>query len=261
MRVVVLVLATLAAMLACMPRRALAVERYEGLAYRLGSAQLAYREEHWRYDAGGVASRLVLYRCPGGAAFARKLVRDHPSAMAPDFEFFDARDGHRAGVRTQGGRREGYWQERADAPARHRALALSADTVVDAGFDALVRAHWPALATATPLRARFLLPGRFAQVPVRLQPLASPGAAARGELGLALGVDAWYGFAAPGTRLFYRERDRWLARFEGPGSIRDARGRYLPVRIEFPDRLRVVAATPAQLRQALEERLDGRCRT
>lgn len=234
-----------------------AAERYEGLAYRLDGPALAYREEHWRYDEAGVGARLVLYRCPDGAAFARKQVVDRPSAIAPDFEFIDGRDGYREGVRTHDGRREVFWQASADTAPRRRWLVLTPQTVIDAGFDALVRARWERLAAGVPLSARFLLPASFVQLPVALRPL--PGLPS-GERGFAMRVDAWYGFVAPETRVFYRDRDRWLSRFEGIGTIRDSRGRRLAVRIEFPQRSRATASHAALL-QALHEPLDGRCRT
>lgn len=236
-----------------------AADRYEGLAYPLGSQALAYREEHWRYDDAGVPARLVLYRCPDGRAFARKQVRDRPSAIAPDFEFIDARDGYREGVRSRAGAREVYWQPRGDAPPKRKPLAFPPQAVVDAGFDALVRAQWLRLMAGTPVSARFLLPSSLALLPVKLRTLASPGSA--GEVGFGMRLDAWYGFAAPETRVFYRRRDRWLSRFEGIGTIRDARGRHLPVRIEFPDALRAAAVSQAQVLHALQEPLDGQCRT
>ncbi|QNP41752.1 hypothetical protein [Lysobacter solisilvae (ex Woo and Kim 2020)] len=247
---------SLAILLAAAPT--LAVERYEGLAFRVpAGTALAYREEHWRYEENGIATRLVLYRCPDGAAFARKLVRDRPSAIAPDFELYDARDGYREGVRTRGGRREVFRQDHARVPARWRVLTLPATAVVDAGFDALVRRDGMRLAPGAALSASFLLPARTALLPVQLRRLPAD-AGDQGDTVFAMRLDAWYGFAAPETRVRYRGRDGWLSRFDGIGSIRDARGRPLPVRIEFPDHLRA-AAEPAGLTRALREPLDGRC--
>ncbi len=55
-----------------------------GNAYAPASGKLMYTESHWLYDDSGNPSRLVLYRCPDGKPFARKLVRDdgHPAASA-----------------------------------------------------------------------------------------------------------------------------------------------------------------------------------
>ncbi|HEY5972270.1 MAG TPA: hypothetical protein VIT22_09895 [Pseudoxanthomonas sp.] len=237
---------------------ALAVDRYEGLAYGLGGDTLAYREIHWRYEDSGIPSRLVLYRCPNGPAFARKRVQDRPNATAPDFEFIDGRDGYREGLRKSEGSREVFWQERSDAAVRRKALAVTPQTIVDAGFDAMVRAHWDQLAAGTPLSARFLLPSSLATLPVKLH--AVPDGARPGEIEFELRLDAWYGFAAPDTRVSYRVRDRWLSRFEGVGTIRDTRGRHRPVRIEFPDRLRAVSVSRQEILNALREPLDGQCR-
>lgn len=85
--------------------RAPAQQRTEGLAYPAKGGPLVYRENHWLYRDGGQASRLVLYRCPDGRPFARKHAVDSAGALAPDFDFLDARTGYREGVRTRGGQR------------------------------------------------------------------------------------------------------------------------------------------------------------
>jgi hypothetical protein len=68
---------------------------------------------------------------------------------------------------------------------------------------------------------------------------------------------AWFGFAVPDLRLTYDVRERRLLRFEGIGSIRDARGGAQPVRIDFPDP--PVAADRAEIDAAARQRLVARC--
>src|SRR5580704_6041305 len=99
-------LATLLVTFLC--ARAPGAERYSGLAFARGAESLAYREVHWLFEEDGIHERLVLYECPDGQPFARKLVRNTASASAPDFDFEDARDGYREGVRTHGVMREAY---------------------------------------------------------------------------------------------------------------------------------------------------------
>src|SRR5258708_23751902 len=70
---------------------AAAAESFNGDAYDLSSGELLFREAHYRYDADGVAQHLVLYRCPDGRAFARKLARDDGDAQAPAFDLVGAR--------------------------------------------------------------------------------------------------------------------------------------------------------------------------
>lgn len=236
------------------------VEHHEGLAYPLEGGDLLYREQHWRVLIDGIATRIVLYRCPDGLPFARKQVRESTSAMAPDFELLDGRDGYREGVRSVSGRREAFWQVDATAQPQTRAFDPDADTVIDAGFDAYVRTHWNGLLAGERHQARFLLPSALRQFPVRLQ--RQDDGAGKGEVGFQMRLDAWYGFAAPRTRVFYGESDARLLRFEGVGSIRDVRGRHRPVRIVFPpDHAPAAPASRQQAQAALQMPLDGQCRT
>ena len=83
------------------PAMPLAAERYEGIAYSHGTDRIVYRETHWLFDRDGTQQRLVIYRCADGTPFGRKWVGAAPSATAPDFDYEDARDGYREGVRTE----------------------------------------------------------------------------------------------------------------------------------------------------------------
>lgn len=233
-------------------------ERHQGLAYARGTDRLLYSETHWRHERDGVARRMVLYRCPDGSAFARKQVDESPSAMAPDFDFIDGRDGYREGVRTRAGVREVYLQERADRPIRAMPLPARPGAVIDAGFDALVRSRWQALAGQRALTVPFLLPSRQGFLDIRVAGVAGGVATGEPVRRLRMTLDRWYGFVAPATELTYAISDRWLLEFSGIGTIRDAAGRHQEVRIEFPDR--AVAGVPVrQVDEAAALPLAGRC--
>lgn len=210
-----------------------AVERHEGQAYPRGGGAVLYREEHLLYRAAGEARQLVMYRCPDGAPFARKLLHDSPTSAQPDYDFVDARRGEREGVRTVAEGREVYLQGPDDATERSRVLDVSPDAVIDAGFDPYVRAHWDALATSEP-RVSFLLAARMRFVPVRLGNVRDVTENGTPVRRLRLKLDAWYGFALPTVELTYDRSDRRLVRFAGKGSIRGADGHHQDVRIEFP---------------------------
>lgn len=233
-------------------------DRYEGLAYTQAGGTLVYREFHWRYEEQGAPARLVVYRCPDGTAFARKRLRAVGDASTPDFEFVDGRDGYREGVRGGGGRREVFVQARRDAGIQQRAVQVGPDSIVDAGFDALIRRHWDELLAGGSVAADFLLPSRFDFLGVSVRRMA-PSASEESTVRLRMQLDAWYGFVAPRTDLAYRASDRWLLRFEGIGSIRDAHGRNQAVRIEFPPELHVASIDPAEVEAALALPLSGRC--
>ncbi len=239
--------------------RALAAERYEGLAYAGNDNHLLYREIHWRYFEGGVVQHLVLYRCPDGKAFARKRLRESPSATAPDFDFIDGRDGYREGVRTRGGKREVYVQKSRDASLQAKAIPVATYAVIDAGFDAAVRKRWQELAGGSAITIPFLLPSRFTFLPLQLT--ASKRDRTNGEATqqLQMSVARWYGFALPTIDLAYALNDHRLVEFRGIGTIRGDKGRYLDVRIEFPAAGMAPNAPDTELAAADAAPLDGRC--
>ena len=242
---------------ALMPSLADATTTNEGTAYRLDDGTAAYREIHMLYANDGVPARLVLYRCMSGAPFARKIMVERAGEAAPDFDFIDARTGYREGVRTTARGREVYWQKSATTLERTRKLALPANAVIDAGFDAMVRTHWASLATGNSISANFLLPSAQRFLKVSIEPVnAAPVA---GVTHLRMTLDTWYGFAAPDTDLYYRSSDQRLLRFKGIGTIHDTRGRNQAVRIEFPDGLQGRPASTSEITAVRRLPLTGRC--
>jgi hypothetical protein len=233
------------------------VFRQEATAYARKGDTVLYRESHWRYRQEGAARRLVLYRCPDGRAFARKTVVERAPAQAPDFDFEDARDGYREGVRSGGGGRVVYVRDAAGAPSKERALTVPAGAVIDAGFDASVRQHWDTLRAGRDVTQPFLLPSRFAFMPVKLD----PGDVVRWNgipaLRMSMKLDRWYGFVAPTMQLTYASADQRLLEFAGIATIRDDKGRHQDVRIVFPQP--PAAADARALRDALATPLVGRC--
>lgn len=243
--------------LASLPASAMAATTSEGTAYTLDDGAAAYREMHMLGDLDGVPTRLVLYRCMDGAAFARKLVIQRGSAATPDFDFVDGRTGYREGVRTTARGREVYWQKSGKAAEKKKALEPPANAVIDAGFDAKVRAQWSRLSTDAGISANFLLPSALRFLKVSIKRVKETPAA--GVTHLRMELDTWYGFAAPDTDLHYRSSDQRLLRFTGIGSIRDTRGRNQAVRIEFPGGLEGRATNASEFAAARRLPLDGRC--
>lgn len=223
------------------------VRSYTGVARDTGG-RVIYRETHFLEGD----SRLVLYRCADGRPFARKRVDG--KGIAPDFDFTDGRDGYREGVRAAKVGREVFWRDDGKQALKQAAVAKTGASVFDAGFDAYVREHWADLAAGKAMRARFLVPSRLDALGIRLQ--SQPGAPT-GYLDLAMRLDAWYGFALPEFRMRYRTSDRWLSRFEGIGTIRNAKGAYPKLRIDFPET--PVAVAGSALQQARSVALVAGC--
>lgn len=230
-------------LLACLAVPAAAttdILRQEARAYARKGDTLLYRESHWRYRQDGLAHRLVLYRCPDGRAFARKTVVERASAQAPDFDFEDARDGYREGVRSGPRGRTVYVRDSSSASPRERTIALPPGAVIDAGFDASVRRHWDALRAGREVDQPFLLPSRMAFMPVSLRPGGAVRWSGIPAQRLTMRLDRWYGFVAPTMQLTYADADQRLLEFAGIATIRDDAGKHQDVRIVFPD-----PATPA----------------
>lgn len=205
--------------------------REQAKVYASDNGQWLYREEHLILP-GAKSERWVLYRCANGEAFARKHVQTLQRAQAPNFAFEDARDGFREGVRGATDARRAYL-DAADKTETARALQIPPDGVIDAGFDAAVRANWDALMRGDVVRLQFLIPSRMRFYPVRVQRSASIDWNGLRAERLRMRLDLWFGFAVPEVTLVYARDDRRLLEFSGTGNIRDARGRNPQVRIEF----------------------------
>jgi hypothetical protein len=243
------------------PSAAPAAERHEGLAYVRGTDHLAYRETDWLFTRDGVAQRLTLYRCADGKPFARKEVRASPTDIAPDFEFLHARDGYREGVHSQGGSREIFVQQNAKAPIVVHPLPPDSDGVIDAGFDAFIRAHWRDFSAGQSRRIPFLLPDHFKFVDFRIADAADGTLDGRPVRELKMTLKAWYGFALPSIDLAYDPGGRRLEEYQGIGNIRDDSGHNQNVRIEFPSDAHQELVSDDEVERAAALPLSASCRS
>lgn len=221
-----------------------AAELYAGDAYDLKTGELLFREAHYRYGAGDTAQQLVLYRCPDGRPFARKLSRDDGDAQAPDFDLVDARLNYHEGVRRLAERREVYVKRTADLPEQVDPLVVPHDGVIDVGFDEFARRHWDELASGKALSLPFLVPSRrvFYSFNAKMDSAISAT-----TMTVRLSLGAWYAFLVPHIDVIYDRASHRLLRYEGLSNIRNAAGKSYNVRIEFPH-------TPASTTQ---DQIDG----
>lgn len=232
---------------------------YLGTAYAKEGGAVVYREEHWIYNDGGTEKRLVLYRCPSGQPFARKLIQAAGPASAPDFDYLDGRDGYREGVRGANGQRDVYVQKNSQSPVKSEPLPAKAGAVIDAGFDAYVREHWDGLADKRGMQVPFLVPSRFGYMNLRIDGASDIQRDGETVRHLRMSLDAWYGFVAPSIELTYSASDHRLRRFEGISNVHDAQGKSQTVRIEFPPTAQEKPATRQEIDAAAAEPLATRC--
>jgi hypothetical protein len=252
----------LACLLASAPGLAVAaaetLTQQQAQAHALAGDDLLYREEHLlRSRDGRPLERLVLYRCPGGAAFARKHVDYSVSASAPAFALEDARAGYREGMRRARELTSLYF--RAKAAEAEQQIALPAPpTVADAGFDEFIRAHWDALAAGESLPLAFAVPARLRAMDFRVRRSGEARVGGEQALVFRLRLEGLLGFVAPHIDVAYGARSRRLLRFEGLGNLRDPdnAGQW-QVRNDFPEP--AAPAPPGRWPQALAEPLVRRC--
>ncbi|WP_294991263.1 hypothetical protein [uncultured Stenotrophomonas sp.] len=245
-------------LLLCLPHAACAAPwlHFEGVA-STGQGTVAYREAHWQQAAEDGAERWVLYQCADGRPFARKHLPATSLAQARGYALEDARSGQQADIAVSAAGVLISWKEDAASARRQRRLALPADAVIDAGFDAAVRRHWPALMRGERLSLPFLVPGRQRYYPVqvrRIGPVRWQGTAAQQ---IQVTLDTWYGGIAPRLQLVYADADRRLLQFEGTSNLRDARGTYPQVVVRFSSAPR--SGTAAEWQQAWRQPLVASC--
>ncbi|MEO8161211.1 MAG: hypothetical protein ABI588_07310, partial [Arenimonas sp.] len=257
-RLLALAAAVALAAAAAPPLAAASFTAQDGLAHPAGGTALVYREQHFlRVEAGRPLERLVVYRCPAGAAFARKHLDYAVSILAPDFRLDDHRSGYREGMRRRAGRVELYFRPPAGGTEKQVALP-TAPGVADAGFDEFVRANWQPLLAGRDLPLRFAVPSRLRAMDFAVRKTGSARIAGEDAVVFRLRLDGLLSLVAPHIDVAYGARSRRLLRFEGLSNMRDASGRrQLNLRIDFPQPAQ--AASEAQWQAALAEPLAARC--
>ena len=231
---------------------------FEGKATSPTSGKLMYIEAHWVYDDGGDPSRLVLYRCPDGKPFARKLIRDHGHPQAPDFALDDGRTGYQEGVRSDGGKRIVYVRDSKGAKERAATLKISPRPVIDAGFDAYIRSHWDSLGKNGSNTIPFVIPSRLGTLSFKVKRMDDAQIGGRDARQYQLGLASWIGFALPHIDVAYDTRTRELLRFSGMANIRGSNGDNVKARIVFDPGV-LAQSSKAKVEVASKAALTGQC--
>lgn len=245
-------------LLLCLPHAALATPwlRSEGVA-TTAQGDAAYREVHWQRDAVDGSEHWVLYQCPDGRPFARKHLPATAGALARGYSLEDQRSGQTAAVEVADGTVRIDWKEDAASAVRQRRLPVPPGAVIDAGFDAAVRRHWPALMRGERISLPFLVPGRQRFYTVRVRRTGALRWQDTAAQQIEVSLDAWYAGLAPRLSLVYAEADRRLLEFRGTSNLRDPRGNYPQVTVRFTATPRPRPASEWQ--QAWTQPLVGRC--
>lgn len=252
------VLACASALAGTSPASGSGIRQLEGEAFATSDGRLMYRETHWLFEHQGQARRLVLYRCPNGAAFARKRLYVTGNPQAPDFQLDDGRTGYREGVRHQGEAREVFVRQNRDAQEKSAPLDSSPLPVIDAGFDAYIRSHWDTLGRGSSDTVPFVLPSRLGMLKFSVKRMDDTTVEGRAARQYRISLASWIGFALPHIDVAYDAGTRELLRFVGMANIQGNGGDNVRARIVF-DPADERTASAAELDAARHAPLDGRC--
>ena len=258
LRLHAIVLAALASLLAQQGVLADTIQ-YRGTAIDPATHRVLYRETHIvQRDNGKPGVRIVLYQCIDGTTFARKRVDYAASAIAPDFELTDARDGYREGVRRERGRIDAF---AGSAPHGVRTAALTPSTtlVADAGFDAFVDGNWNGLLAGRTLALQFVVPAKGQAYDFRLGKQATTVIDGVPTVVFRLRMGGLLALFAPHIDVAYALATHRLLRFTGITNIRHADGGQIVAQIDFPAVAPAAVASTA-LQDAIALPLQA-CRT
>lgn len=208
---------------------------YDGAAVDYDTGAPIYDESHYlRLVDGQLAERVVLYKCPQGAAFARKRMRTDGEELRPLFELEDARIGYREGLREAAGKLEVYFQAGAEAKEESEPLVIPEELVADAGFDAFVRKHWAELTADETVKFDFLVPSRLEYMSFKVKRLRSETEAGEAAEVFRLGLSGVLGWFLSGIDVWYASSDKALLRFDGLSNVRNPERENYKARIRFP---------------------------
>jgi len=234
-------------------------ERRVGEARALDDGRVLYREEHLleRSADGEPARRLVLYRCPDGAAFGRKVLDYGNNPFVPTFRMEDARWDYVEQLRSTPDGLQ-LTIERAGESAKTGQIAIEDGALVaDAGYDEFVRQRWSELITGKKVQLDFIVPSRLTYYGFVVQKQREEKIDDGEVKVFSLGLSGFFGMFLPDIEVAYDAETRELRRFVGLTNIRNIEGENVEARINFPRGAETVDTERA--RAAEVEPLSGRC--
>lgn len=234
MKTLILVVTTLATALTLASPASAKLHGYVGEAHA-SDGTLLYEEHHLvRGEIGRPEGRLVVYRCPDGAAFGRKQVDYGDPLFAPSFSMEDVRFGYAEGFQREGNAGSAFVKAGASASRETEAIKAGKSLVVDAGFDEFVRAQWDALQKNEAVTLQFLVPSRLAAYKFKLSKVREETLFGEPASVYQLALSGLFGWFADEIEVSYRNSDRRLMGFEGLTNIRETLDSNIVAKISFP---------------------------
>ena len=127
-----------------------------------------------------------------------------------------------------------------------------------ATLETYIRSHWDRLGRGESDTVPFVIPSRLGTLKFSVKRVDDAVVEGRPARQYRLSLASWIGFALPHIDVAYDARSRSLLRFVGLANVHASNGDNVRARIEF-DPADERPATPADLMQARQAPLDGRC--
>ena len=242
---------------------ALAADRYAGYfgnAFEQGSGKMLYSESHFiHFLDDKVQDRVVLYRCPNGRAFARKVLQIKGKPQMPEFELLDQRTGYREGLATRAGKLTVFYQSSAKKSEKSETLDATRVMVADAGFDEFVRSNWARLLEGKAVPLDFVVPSQLDYLGFKVKWLRQSIVEGESAQVFKLAPSGLLGLLTSGLEVTYASADRSLREFEGISNIRDLSGDNYQTKIVFPKGKIETFPDASALAKAKSEALSNSC--
>lgn len=197
-----------------------------GSAYKQNSMELVYFEQ---YQHLADRQTRVIYKETDGSVFAEKLLDYRKSTIAPSFTQTNSRAGETISASTTNNQVMGSYQSMPDKAGIKKTIALTNNTVIDAGFDNFVRKNWATLTQGQEVIFEFYAPSK-----IDTYNLVIKRQTCKENLCLSVKPRNWIAkmIVAP-LKLQYDINTRQLKKFSGRSNICDADGKYAKVDIYY----------------------------
>jgi len=234
---------------------------YAGQAFDIDSGDKIYGEVHQVKSVDGQPlERIVTYRCPNGAAFARKRVQRSRLASAPQFSMEDHRLDYDEGLEVSNDDLVVYVRGVGDTQRKSEILAeLPDDLVADAGFDVFVLDRWERLVAGETVHFHFLVPSRLEYMNFKVKQVREERIGEREARTFRLALGGLLGLIVSGIDVSYDAETRTILQFSGLSNVRDPDGKNYVVRLDFPPAERIEQSGPAAFDAAGQEALVKTC--
>ncbi|GAB3484080.1 hypothetical protein [Marinomonas epiphytica] len=201
----------------------------EGLAYDIDTGELLYKESYYEL---GLNRFDVLYRDDEGKLFARKQLDFSRSATTPKMTQINELANEKIEVEVVDNQvRINYTSK---GKPKEAMLPLTPGTVIDAGFDAMLKKHWQNLLLGGTLEVDFLVPSRLNSYGFKLKQKDCLEAINNSSACFSLTANSWLiRLAVDPIVLTYDLVFKRLIRFTGRSNISNEQGEYLNVDIYY----------------------------